>query len=211
MALYLRLLLLAAVGAAAAVPAPRGFNTWDNLPNIASEADVLAAAKYVAENLIQFGYDTIVIDGGWYNVDRADAQFSLDAFGRPYPNTSLFPSALGGGGLGPLADKIHSMGLKLGAWDIRGIASQAVAANLPIFGSPFHARDAIRYDTNCSWDRPMMGTNAPSAAADAWYKALALWWVEQRLDFIKVRAGCFVGGTRSRSLHFVISEVKTLA
>jgi alpha-galactosidase len=69
----------------------------------------------------------------------------------------------------------------------------AVKANLPIYNSQYHARDAIRMDKNCTWDPATIGTNAPSAAASAWYESLASGFLEQGVDFVK--ADCMWPGS----------------
>ena len=163
---------------------PRGVNTWDSLPNIASEADVLRFAAYMRDVLLPFGYDTLTVDGGWYG--NADGSMSLDAYGRPYPSRALFPSSADGRGLKSLAEKVNAMGVKLGAWTIRGLPRAAVEANLPIWGSAFRARDAASLERNCSWDAQIFGTNAPSAAASAWYESVAQVYLDYGLEWVKI-------------------------
>jgi alpha-galactosidase len=177
-------LLLVAPAPVLGLP-PRGVNTWDSFPNIADEARVLAMAAYMRDVLLPFGYDTLTIDGGWYN-NASSGGMVLDAFGRPYPNTALFPSAADGRGLKSLAEKVDAMGIKLGAWTIRGVPRQAVEANLPIWNSSFTAHDAAVLDRNCSWDAQILGTNAPSPAADAWYASVAQLYLDYGLAFVKI-------------------------
>ena len=184
-------LLGAALSASAGLAAaPRGVNTWDSLPNVASEKDILAFAAYMNSSLLQFGYDTLTIDGGWWS----DASgLVTDAYGRPSPNKALFPSSADGRGLRSLVEKVNSMGIKLGAWTIRGIPRAAVEANLPIWGSSFHLQDAAVLSRNCSWDAQILGTNAPSAAASAWYDSIAQLYLDYGLSFIK--ADCMFPGS----------------
>lgn len=175
--------LAARAAPAAAAAAPRGVNTWDSLPNVASEAAVLAAAAYMRDVLLPFGYDTLTVDGGWYS-DAAG--LITDNFGRPYPNVELFPSAADGRGLRSIAEKVNAMGIKLGAWTIRGIPRSAVEADLPIWNSSFTARDAASLERNCSWDAQIYGTNAPSAAASAFYESVAQVYLDYGLEFVKI-------------------------
>lgn len=138
-------------------------------------------------NLLQFGFDTITIDGGWYN-DRTTGASIVDAYGLPVPDVTRFPSSAGGKGLLPLAKRINAMGLRLGAWTIRGVTTVAYEANLPIKNSTFRARDVgvVSKATNCSWDASVLGTNAPSAAADAWYASLAQHYLDNGLQWVKI-------------------------
>jgi len=182
-ALAAGLAALSALAGAASAAAPRGVNTWDSLPNVANESAVLAMAAYMRDELLPFGYDTLTIDGGWWS--NASGLIT-DAFGRPYPNVDLFPSAADGRGLRSLAERVNAMGVKLGAWTIRGLPRGAVEADLPIWGSAFSARDAASLARNCSWDAQVLGTNAPSAAATAWYESVAQVYLDYGLGFVKI-------------------------
>src|SRR5437763_411086 len=79
-----------------------------------------------------------------------------------------FPSAADGRGFGPLAQRIHEMGLKFGFHMMRGIPRQAVNAKTPIEGSAFTAADAGDPADKCSWCPDMFGVRA-GAAGQAWY------------------------------------------
>ena len=56
----------------------------------------------------------------------------MDEYGRLMPSPNRFPSAADGKGFKPIADYIHSKGLKFGIHIMRGIPRQAVAKNVPI-------------------------------------------------------------------------------
>ena len=92
--------------------------------NIAAESDALAAA-----GLQSHGFEYINIDSGW--------QGSFDANGRPIPNTSTFPD------IKSLIAHIHQNGQKAGIYWIPGVEYPAVAANLPILGTPYHIQDIL--------------------------------------------------------------------
>ncbi len=117
---------------------PMGWNSWDAYAETVSEADIRANAKWVAEHLKKFGWQYIVVDSGWYVTNHSvgtnarEAQFNLDAYGRYMPATNTFPSAAEGAGFKPLADFVHSLGLKFGLHVLRGIPKEAVRKNLPI-------------------------------------------------------------------------------
>ena len=175
----------------------RGWNSWDPIANTVNENDILNAATWMRDNLLQYGFNIITIDGGWYsNQTSGNKQGSniIDGYGLPVPDVTRFPSSAGGKGLLPLAQQINKMGLKLGAWTIRGITPEAYTANLPIKNSNFRARDVglLTLATNCSWDPNTLGTNAPSLAADAWYASLADHYTANGLQFVKI--DCMFGG-----------------
>jgi alpha-galactosidase len=111
----------------------------------------------------------------------------IDAYGRPYPNVTSYPSAADGRGFRTLADKLNAMGLKLGVWTLRGIPRRAVTLNTPIFGSPFNASDAVgNASCNCEWSPHTVATNAPAAPAVAFYRSLATWYAEQGIAYVKL-------------------------
>ena len=138
----------------------------------------------------------MVIDFRWYdavssyddrdlNRDRAGARLYADRFGRLLPATNRFPSAAGGKGFKPLADRLHAMGLKFGIHMMRGIPRQAVAAGTPIEGSHFTAKDAGNPNNTCGWCPDMFGVR-DNAAGQAWYDSCARLWASWGVDFVKV-------------------------
>jgi len=131
----------------------------------------------MAAHLTAFGYDTLTLDEGWaYDSGR----LLLDGNGLPRPNELLYPR-----GLPWLAAQLRARGVKLGLWVIRGVPRAAVAANLPIAGSRFTARDAFRADRNCSWSSDTYGVRA-GAAADAYYASLAAALASYGASFVKI-------------------------
>ena len=84
-------------------------------------------AAFMATRLKRHGWQYIVVDIQWYEPEarghgyRADATLTMDEFGRLMPAVNRFPSAGGGHGFKPLADYVHSLGLKFGVHLMRGI------------------------------------------------------------------------------------------
>ncbi|MGH8314464.1 MAG: glycoside hydrolase family 27 protein, partial [Steroidobacterales bacterium] len=171
---------------------PMGWNSWDAYGESVSEADLRASAAWMANNLKSFGWQYVVVDSGWYVTNHAagnnaeDATFSLDAFGRYTPATGTIPSAANGAGFRPLADYVHGLGLKFGIHILRGIPKSAVAANLPIAGSEFHAADAANTADNCPWNPFNYGLDASKPAAQAYYDSVARLYAGWGVDFVKV-------------------------
>ncbi|HEY4979095.1 MAG TPA: hypothetical protein VII25_08035, partial [Candidatus Acidoferrum sp.] len=110
----------------AATP-PLGWNSWDGYGTTVTEAQVKSNANWFAENLKPFGWQYIVVDMEWFVTNPAPegnskaSLFSMDSNGRYTPAENRFPSASGGAGFKPLADYLHSLGLKFGIHIIRGI------------------------------------------------------------------------------------------
>jgi len=175
----------------AATP-PMGWNSWDAYGETVSEADIRANAQWMADHLKKFGWEYVIVDSGWYVTNHSagtnaeNAQFSLDANGRYTPAVNTIPSAAGGAGFKPLADFVHSLGLKFGLHILRGIPKEAVRRNLPIAGSPFHAADAANTSDTCPWNPFNFGLDAAKPAAQAYYDSLAEQFDEWSVDFLKV-------------------------
>ncbi len=138
----------------------------------------------------------MVIDARWYdavssfddrnfNTERAGAKLSADEYGRLLPAVSRFPSAADGRGFKPLADKIHSMGLKFAFHIMRGIPRQAVTSKTPIEGSSFTAADVGDPANKCVWCPDMFGVRE-NEAGQAWYDSTYRLYASLGLDFVKV-------------------------
>jgi hypothetical protein len=172
---------------------PMGWNSYDAFGDNVVESEVLANARYVAEKMQPVGWDTVVVDYCWSDPGahdnnrnaRANALLAMDAFGRLLPATNRFPSAMKGQGFKPIADQVHSLGLKFGIHIMRGIPRNSVAANLPIEGSNFTAVEAGNTNSKCVWCPDMFGVTS-YAAGQAWYDSCARLWAAWGVDYIKV-------------------------
>jgi len=170
---------------------PMGWNSWDSYGTSINEKQFRANAEWIAEHLKSFGWQYVVIDEGWYLVNppkqssKNDEQFSLDEFGRFTPDVARFPSAASGAGFKPLADYIHSLGLKFGIHILRGIPKEAVRRDLPIADSKFRAADAAVQSDLCPWNDFNFGAD-PARAGPAYYDSLAKLYAAWGVDFVKV-------------------------
>src|SRR5678816_1326620 len=147
---FVGLALTAALSAQIAVPVPRfrmcaatppmGWNSWDSYGTAVTEVQTREQAASMAERLKPHGWQYIVVDIQWYEPEarghgyRDDATLTMDEFGRLTPAVNRFPSAAGGHGFKPLADHVHSLGLKFGIHLMRGVPRQAARASLAIKG-----------------------------------------------------------------------------
>lgn len=175
----------------AATP-PMGWNSWDSYGRTLDEKSIRATARWLAQHLKRFGWEYVVVDEGWYlaNLDARGndehMRFQLDAYGRYVPVPARFPSAGKEFTFRPLADYLHALGLKFGLHIIRGIPREAVARNLPIAGSPFHAAEAADTSDLCPWNAYNYGLNPAQPAAQAYYDSLARLYAAWGVDFIKI-------------------------
>lgn len=178
-----------------ALTPPMGWNSYDAFGDSVLESEVLANAAWLKEHLQPYGWDTVVVDFRWYD-SKADGiriqnpeGVTVDEYGRCIPPANRFPSAANGAGFKPLADRIHSMGLKFGIHIMRGIPRIAVAKDLPIHNSRFRASDAVRGTGDrareCRWNRDMFGVDATTEAGRAWYADISRQYAGWGVDYIK--------------------------
>jgi hypothetical protein len=136
--------------------------------------------------------------------------YAIDANGRYVPVPARFPSAQTAQGVQsppsapapdapapkliatiqstsfkPLADYVHSQGLKFGIHIVRGIPRASVERNLPIANSAFHAADAADTADACPWDPTNWGVKN-NAAGQAWYDSLLSQYAAWGVDLLKV-------------------------
>jgi alpha-galactosidase len=171
---------------------PMGWNSWDAYGETVSESDIKANAVWMAEHLKSYGWEYVVVDSGWYVTNHSAgnntsaAEFSLDEYGRYTPAVNTIPSAENGAGFKPLADYVHSLGLKFGIHILRGIPKEAVYRNTPIEGTSFRARAAADMTDTCPWNPFNYGLKAGSPAAQAYYDSIAKLYAAWGVDFLKI-------------------------
>jgi alpha-galactosidase len=174
----------------AATP-PMGWNSWDSYGTTVREDQVKANAEAMSRSLAKYGWKYIVVDIQWYEPNaqgheyKPGAHLSMDKYGRLFPAVNRFPSSAGGQGFKPLADYIHGKGLKFGIHIMRGIPRQAVAENLPIKGTKYHASDVADRENLCTWNSDMWGVDMTKPGAQAYYDSIAELYAAWGVDFIK--------------------------
>ncbi len=174
-----------------ALTPPMGWNSWDCFGPSVREDEVKANADYMAQHLLKFGWDTIVVDIQWYEPAakshgyRPNAELVMDEYGRLLPALNRFPSAANRAGFKLLADYVHSKGLKFGIHILRGIPRQAVRLNLPIYNSSYHAGDVANTASVSSWIDDMYGIDMSKPGAQAYYDSIAELYASWDVDFIK--------------------------
>ncbi|HUX45570.1 MAG TPA: glycoside hydrolase family 27 protein, partial [Terracidiphilus sp.] len=168
---------------------PMGWNSWDAYGLTIDEADFRANSTVLA-GLKQYGWQYSVIDEGWYmekplGDSVAARKYVWDKNGILIPALDRFPSSAGDVGFKPLADWVHSLGLKFGIHLIRGIPRGVVKENLPIAGTSFHAADAADTADTCPWDEGNYGIR-DNAAGQAYYDSMVKLYASWGVDFLKV-------------------------
>jgi len=191
-------------GSPPAATPPMGWNSYNCFGSAVHEEEVKANADYMALNLKRAGWQYIVVDFLWsydnppgslignpFQSRLQDGSYipwlAMDKWGRLTPHVNKFPSAFGGNGFKPLADYVHSLGLKFGIHVMRGIPRQAVWAKSPVLGSPGITADQIA-DTasTCPWMNHMYGLNMGKPGAQEYLNSLLILYAGWGVDFIKV-------------------------
>jgi len=184
---------------------PMGWNSYNSFGAAVTEREVKANADYMAGKLRQYGWEYIVVDYCWSyphppgSIQNNPPQFRLekdgayvpwlamDDYGRLLPDLRKFPSSYGNQGFKPLADYIHSLGLKFGIHVMRGIPRQAVWAKSPVKGTTGIDASMIA-DTlsTCPWLNQMFGVNMKAPGAQEYYNSLVDLYASWGVDFIKM-------------------------
>ncbi len=171
---------------------PLGWNSWDCYGASVNEEILLGNARYMAENLKEFGWQYVVCDIQWYEPSADSHEYhkftelEMDEYSRLMPAVNRFPSAAGGKGFGPIAEQIHEMGLKFGIHIMRGIPRQAVHRNTAILGTSATARQIAHPASICLWNTDMYGVDARVEGAQEYYDSLFKLYAEWGVDYVKV-------------------------
>ncbi len=191
----------------AATP-PMGWNSFDAYDCRINEKDFKATVDYMAENLLQYGWEYAVIDYIWWHPEpgnwdtprrkgHPNIRFNedgsplypeyttIDEYGRLLPSVERFPSAANGQGFKPIADYVHGKGMKFGIHIMRGIHRVAAHNALPIMGSTATAKDVAESHDTCNWCNHMFGVDASKEGAQEYYNSIFNLYAEWGVDFIK--------------------------
>ena len=171
---------------------PMGWNSWDIFGTTVTEKQAREQADAMAEKLLPAGYDVLTVDIQWYEPNAVrhaydpNATLTMDEYGRLTPALNRFPSAADGKGFKPLADYVHSKGLRYGIHIMRGIPKQAVEKNLPVWGTNVHAKDIAIVESTCPWNPDMYGVDATKPEGQAYYDSIIGLYASWGVDYIKV-------------------------
>ena len=175
---------------------PMGWNSWDCYGAAVTEDIVRANADFMAANLKQYGWEYVVVDIQWYE-PTAESHFyhnftelCMDEYSRLLPAVNRFPSSADGKGFAPLADYVHSLGLKFGIHIMRGIPRQAVHQNTAVKGSTVTARQIAAQSSICDWNTDMYGVDCTKDGGQAYYDSLFDLYASWGVDFVKVDDIC---------------------
>jgi alpha-galactosidase len=159
-----------------------GWSSWSFVRRTPTAAKIRAQADAMKNSgLAAHGFVYVNVDDFYQSCDANG--FLVDGFGRWQVDESKFP-----GGIKPLADYVHSLGLKFGFYVTPGIAQNAVTRNTPIEGTPYHAKDIAdtskqEKNYNCK-HMYFINYSKPGAQefVDSWARQFASWGV----DYLKI-------------------------
>lgn len=174
-----------------ALTAPMGWNSWDCYGAAVTEDVVRKNADFMAANLKKYGWEYIVVDIQWSEPAAKNHEYTpftelcMDEYSRLIPAPNRFPSSAHGKGFAPLAEYVHSLGLKFGIHIMRGIPRQAVHRNTPIKGTDKTAAQIAKTASICSWNTDMYGVDASKEGAREYYDSIFELYASWGVDFIK--------------------------
>ena len=168
-----------------------GWNSWDCYGAAVTEDIVRKNAEFMAKNLKQYGWEYVVVDIQWSAPNAKSHEYDpftelcMDEYSRLIPAENRFPSSAGGKGFAPLAEYVHSLGLKFGIHIMRGIPRQAVHRNTKIKGTDKTAREIAKTASICVWNTDMYGVDPDKEGARAYYDSIFELYASWGVDFIK--------------------------
>ncbi len=170
---------------------PMGWNSWDCYGAAVNEEQLLGNADYMAKHLKDYGWEYVVCDIQW-SEPTADSYYYhnfvplyMDEYSRLIPSPERFPSSADGKGFKPIADYVHSLGLKFGIHIMRGIPRQAVHQNTNIKCDGVTARDIAQQFSICPWNTDMYGVNPDAEGAQEYYNSIFELYASWGVDYIK--------------------------
>ena len=172
---------------------PMGWNSWDCYGPTVVESEVKANADYMAKHLKRFGWEYVVVDIRWFvqndkagGYNQTDPIYTMDEYGRYIPAVNRFPSSANGKGFKPLADYVHSKGLKFGIHLMRGVPKLAVEKRLPVKGTNVTADQIYSPEQQCEWLKDNYTVVAGKPGAQEYYNSLFELYASWNVDFVKI-------------------------
>lgn len=173
---------------------PMGWNSYDYYDTTVNENQIRTNAEYMAKKLKPYGWEYIIVDIQWYAHSAGSmrdqfqyipfSELEMDEFSRLLPDLKRFPSSADGTGFAPLAEYLHSLGLKFGIHIMRGIPRIAAHQHGRIKNCTLTADMIADPSSICGWNPDMYGIrNTPEG--QAYYDSLVELYASWGVDYIK--------------------------
>jgi Alpha galactosidase A/Alpha galactosidase C-terminal beta sandwich domain len=159
-----------------------GWSSWSFVRRNPTAANIEAQADAMKNSgLAAHGYQYVNLDDFFMKCDGNGPV--VDGNGRWTVDTARFPN-----GIKPVADHIHSLGLKFGLYVTPGIPANAVSKNTPIAGTSLHAKDIAdtsktEKNYNC---KHMYYINYAKAGAQEYVNSFANLYASWGVDYLKI-------------------------
>lgn len=175
-----------------------GFNSFQGYGWSITEQEFRENVLFCDKELKPFGYRYMTLDFMWSTPGRdcrdnpdQDEAFCpwrcMDRYGRLTPSPDRFPSSAGSLSLKPLADFVHSRGMKFGLHIMCGVPKQAVAAKCPIKGTEYTCDQIVDWKAaQCSWNNEMYPVDFSHEAAQMYVNSLLELYDSWDVDLLKV-------------------------
>lgn len=161
-----------------------GWNSYTGYSIAVTEEELLKNIDFLDEHLLEYGYDTVTVDNGWFLSGQGKGiTIALDEYGRPDSHEHFFPR-----GLKYTIDYAHRKNVKFGIWLLRGINRRAVEENLPVEGTKYRMQDIVNMKSRCPWAvAPWWnyGVDMTKPGAQEYYDGLIRKYAAMGVDFIK--------------------------
>ena len=190
---------------------PMGWNSYDCYDWRVSEREFKANVDFMEKHLLKYGWEYAVVDYLWhiedtlaqYEIDDLENRpirhrtlkysnsgklldpIAIDEFGRVLPDPNRFTSSKNGKGFKPLADYVHSKGMKFGIHIMRGIPRKAVFEKMKIKGTNYTAADIAELKDTSIWENSMFGVDHTKPGAQEYYNSLIELYASWGVDLIK--------------------------
>eukprot|EP01119_Soliformovum_irregulare_P017553 TRINITY_DN5237_c0_g1_i1.p1 TRINITY_DN5237_c0_g1~~TRINITY_DN5237_c0_g1_i1.p1 ORF type:complete len:463 (-),score=126.33 TRINITY_DN5237_c0_g1_i1:61-1449(-) len=166
---------------------PKGWNSWDSYRFWVNETQVMSNAKFMSDELANYGFEYIVIDEGWWR-DSSDLHMDahntqIDQYGRYIPVTDRFPSSAKDRSLTNICNAIKALGLKCGIHLPRGMPKKAYYDNSRVLGTAYTARDIANINDGPSGFN--FGVNMSHPGGQIWYNSMVALYASWGIEFIK--------------------------
>lgn len=178
-----------------AITPPMGWNSYDYYDTTVNEEQIRANADYMAAHLKEYGWEYVVVDIEWYSYDTGTQRdryqyipfwrMEIDDYSRLLPCPDRFPSSVNGQGFKPLADYVHSLGLKFGIHIMRGIPRIAAHNHMKILGTDLTANEIADPSSICFWNPDMYGLEVDREGAQEYYNSIFDLYAQWGVDFVK--------------------------
>jgi hypothetical protein len=159
-----------------------GWSSWSFVRRDPTEAAIKAqAAAMKSSGLSAHGFTYVNLDDFYMKCNSGGPV--VDGYGRWTVDTAKFPD-----GMTALGNYVHGLGLKFGVYVTPGIPQNAVTANTPILGTPYHAKDiadTTRTEKNYNC-RHMYYIDYSKPGAQAYVDSFADLFASWGADYLKI-------------------------